>query len=215
MRTTLILAVVCLLTNCTTPPVKAPVFTDFFKSIPAKDTLVFAVTEGEGTEAPLATVDTIATDTFYRYVSDSLRAGIAHILEAGEPVMVSLGRVGLDASHEGLGVDTKAFWFRNQSLLIYDQQQKKVTDLFPVAEYYGGDGGQILRASWLITKKNKPTELIVRESAHSLKITENADEPQDLYAESVMRYSWQQDRFVQQATPDSTALIQYFKITWE
>ncbi|MFN7119902.1 MAG: hypothetical protein ACK4TA_24115 [Saprospiraceae bacterium] len=204
-----------LLVNCTPRPAKQNTFADFFPTLSSQDTLVFAVEAGAGTEASLASADTIATDTFYRYVPDSLRASIAHILDGGDPVIVALGRFDLDAQYEGLGVDIKAFWFRNQSLLVFDKQQQQVVGLLPIAEFYGGDGGQILRASWLIAAPDKEKMLLMRESQHALRIDENTQEMNDTYAEAVARYVWQNGRFAEQSVADSTALIQAFPVKWE
>lgn len=207
---------VCLLLffSCTTPPPKALSFADDFQAMPAQDTLHFAVDAGLGTDAPLASADTLSEATFNRAVSDSLRLEIEHILEGGDPVIVKLGQFSLDEQYAGLGIDIKASWFRNQSLLIYDTKAQKVIDLLPVAEFYGGDGSQRLQSSWLFTNSDGSKNLIVRASWHSLQLDENSEEPQDIYTEEVAKYLWQNGHFVPQPVQDSSALIKAFPIDW-
>ncbi len=214
MKTIPVFLLSFMLLSCSTPPPKAPSFADSFVAMPAKDTVLFAVAQGLGTEAPLPSADTLDTAVFYEQVPDSLRAMIEHMLASEEPVIVKLGRFPLDAQFDGLGIAIKDFWFLNQSILIYDKQLQRVTDLFPVAEYYGGDGGQVLRQSWWITAANGAQEWIVRDSGHSLILNDNAEEPEDVYSDVVARYVWQNGSFVLQPVPDSTALIQQFPVTW-
>ena len=211
MKFLILLSPLLFLLSCTSPSSQDASFADSFSMIAAKDTLVFAVEMGEGAEATLPTMDTIAADVFNKIVRDSFRTKIEHILDGGDALITRLGRFVLDADHDALGVNITAFWFRNQSILIFDKKKQQVVGLLPVAEFYGGDGAQILRQSWLLSS-NK--EIIVRESEHALRMEENAAEPTDSYEEWVARYQWQKGAFVEQPTPDSTALIQHFKIDW-
>lgn len=215
MKNLLPLVSLLLVISCTAPAPKHSTFADSFQVIPVQDTLIFSVEFEATSEASLKPQDTIATPVFYENVSDSLRASIEHILDGGEPVITSLGRINLDANYDALGVDIQAFWYRNQSLLLFNKQLHKVTGLLSMAEFYGGDGGQVLRKSWLLGTANTDKTWIARDSQHTLSIKENEEEPQDLYAESVMRYIWQKNTFVVQPTPDSTALIQHFPVRWE
>lgn len=215
MKNTLTLVSLLLVISCTTPTPKHSAFADAFQVVPLKDTLTFSVEFEATASASLKPMDTIETETFYENVPDSMRIVIEHILEGGEPVITRLGRFPIDAQYDALGIDIQAFWFRNQSLLLFNKQLQKVTEVLPVAEFYGGDGGQILRKSWLLSRAGAVKTWIARESEHTLLIKENVDEPQDLYAEWVAKYVWQKNKFVIQPTPDSTALIQYFPIQWE
>lgn len=203
-----------LLAGCMACSPKKESFSETFQVLPFQDTLLFSVAQGLGTEAPLPNADTLVNAIFYEQVSDSLHAVIEHILSVEEPVIVKLGRFPLDAQFDGLAIAIKDFWFLNQSILIFDKQLQRVTGLFPVAEYYGGDGGQILQASWLIASNPKQPELIVRISQHSLQLQEDEADMKDVYVESVERYVWQQGAFVKHSTPDSTALIQKFPVEW-
>lgn len=209
-----VLASLLLLTSCTSRLPQASAFATSFPAITLKDTTIFAGEMGEGATASLKAMDTITLEDFNKYVPDSLHEPIAHILEGGDPVIQKLGRFPLDAYYDALAIDIQAFWFRNQSVLIFDKKQQTVIGLFPVAEFYGGDGGQILRQSWLLSKQNIMQALIVRESEHALKIEEASGEPQDLYAEWGARYLWQKNKFVEQPTSDSLALIKAFPIDW-
>jgi len=216
MKTTSFLILAALLvSSCSSSLSKDSSFAASFQSLTLKDTTVFAVEIGASASASLTATDTIALEVFNKYVPDSLHEPIAHILEGGDPVIRKLGRFPLDAQYDGLGVDIQAFWFRNQSVLIYDKQRQQVMQIFPVAEFYGGDGGQILRQSWLLSANNIMKELIVRESEHALRMGENEEEPTDVYEEWVAKYIWQGERFVEQPIPDSLDLIQRFPIKWE
>lgn len=187
-------------------------FAAYFKTPTFTDTLVFASKEWGSAGETLPTLeDTIPYTVFKMYVSDSLRTKIEHILDAEEPLILAAGRFPLDAQHDGLAVDISAFWFRNQSLLIFDKKTEKVIELLPVSEFYGGDGGQVLRKSWFVQTNGKK-QLFIRDSQHTLNV--QTAEPTHSYENSVSLYQWQASAFATMPIPDSAALIRQFSIVW-
>lgn len=187
-------------------------FADSFKVPPFTDTLVFAAKEWGSAGETLPTLgDTISYELFKANVTDSLRTKIEAILNAAEPIILAAGRFPLDDQYDGLAVDISASWFRNQSLLIFDKQTTKVVDLVPISEFYGGDGGQILRKSWFIQTDGKK-QLFVRDSQHTLNV--QTDEPTHSYENWVSLYQWQSNTFATMPIADSAALIRQFPVVW-
>ncbi len=215
MKTLVWILVALFFTSCQ-PKSASPAdatFADYFKTPPFTDTLVFASKEWGSANETLPTMgDTISYVLFKKYVSDSLRTKIEHILDTEEPVILAAGRFPLDDQYDVLAVDISAFWFRNQSLLIFDKKTEKVIELLPVSEFYGGDGGQVLRKSWFVQTDGKK-QLFVRDSQHTLNV--QTDEPTHSYENSVSLYQWQASAFATMPIPDSAVLIQQFPIVWD
>lgn len=193
-----------LLSACGPKPQPSPTFADEFP-LAAADTLVFAVQEPRE--------DTLSPAAFFAQVPDSLLRDINHILETGEPLISHKRRFPLDENHDGLAVNINVFWFISQCILVWHKPTGTVTGLFPAAEFYGGDGGQIRRQSWLLNTPGD-RELIVRESQHTLRLDESGDDAIDVYDESVSRYRWQNGAFRQAAVADSAALIRRYGVEW-
>ncbi len=203
MKTALILLIP--LAACNPKKQAPPSFPDDFPLVTG-DTLLFAVQEPRE--------DTLPAASFFAQVPDSLLRNINHILETGDPLISHKRRFPLDENHDGLAVNINVFWFISQCILVWDKQTHQVTGLFPAAEFYGGEGGQVRRQSWLMNTPGGGKELIVRDSQHALILNETGDDATDVYDESVSRYRWQNGAFRQTAVADSAALIRRFGVDW-
>lgn len=186
-------------------------FLNYFKPLSPQDTLVFDVANDGNEDNEVPRRDTIPTALLYAQVSDSLREPISHLLEVDAPHFASLGRFALDEKQDALLVNLDVSWFKNQSLLIFDKNLQKVVALLPVAEFYGGDGGQILRKSWLITSDGQK-QWVARESQHTMQIKGDNEEPTHLYEDWGKLYTWQNGAFREVPVQDSAALIRQFPI---
>ncbi len=111
-------------------------------------------------------------------------------------------------------LETQQHWFVFKYLLLYDEEKKKFNALIPVAQWYGGEGGQIRTESWLFDWNNeKPPKLLTRFSEHSLRLTEEG-EAQDLYEDSVNLRAWEDGQFRNISLPDSSRWIEQYPVVW-
>ena len=71
----------------------------------------------------------------------------------------------LDENHLACIINGTESWFKNQSLLIFDKENKSFKDAMILSQFYGGDGGQIVTESWIYTENGKK-HLYQIESSH-------------------------------------------------
>ncbi len=181
----------------------------YFQPLTAADTIYFSLTSPRGMRAT-----PIPYDTFLVHVDTSLWKDINYIMDGEETSIVGLAHFPIDAQHDAYIVGLTYSWYGNTSLLIQNKRQGHFVDLVPVAEFYGGDGGQVLRNSWCFdADKNGTRDLVVRDSNHSLVIDENGDQ-RDIYEEFVSIYILEPKGFVNAEIADSNALIKQFPVDW-
>ena len=90
------------------------------------------------------------------------------------------------------------------------KKQQTFTERETVAEFYGGDGGQILTGSWLTDYDGDGKKDLVRlEIEHWLDVS--GDEPRDTTAERAVLLLWQNGKFVQTAA-DTAELVKKYPI---
>ena len=148
----------------------------FFNAIPAVDTMRFEVSQDD---EPLPG-DTIPNVQFLTEIGAGLMQGIDFLDDSGEAKFIGRSRFPLNEGFEAYLVDVHQNWFKNQSLFLFDQKSKKFSDRVTVAEWYGGDGGQILTGSWLVDfDKDGGKDLVRREIEHWMEMDE--EEPRDTF----------------------------------
>lgn len=186
--------------------------TAYFKSIEIGDTLLFNIHQ---TLFPQG--DSIPFAIFSDEVADSLQQKIDYLLEPAETRLRALGRFSINQQYEAYWVDLHLSWFSNQFLLLFDKKEQDFTKLVTVAEFYGGDGGQILRQSWGIHlhSATQPSQIVIRDSEHAMIIEEGKEEPIEKYVESATLLEWQDNDFRELGIPDTLALIRRFPVQWE
>lgn len=181
----------------------------YFQPLPAADTIYFSLTNPKGMRA-----NPIPYDTFLVHVDTSLWSDIDYIMEGDQTGIVGLSHFPIDEEHEAYIVGLTYSWYGNTSLLILNKRLQSFVDLVPVAEFYGGDGSQVLRNSWCFDADlNGTRDLIIRDSQHALVIDENG-ESQDVYEEYVSIYILKPKGFVSAEIQDSSALIRNFEVDW-
>lgn len=188
-------------------------FAAYFKRIEEKDTLLFEIEDWGLGEGETLKGDSIPTAIFYQAVKDTLLAPLRYLIEIDEPKLTSLGRFSLDSKYDAFILSMQVFWFKSKSLLLWDNNLKKVIQIFPVATFYGGDGGQILEKSWLI-KQNTGYEWVKRLSEHTLNVDAIDEKEEHLYENQVSVYTWKAGTFQEIVVKDSAAFIQQYPVIW-
>ncbi|MBK8558322.1 MAG: hypothetical protein IPL65_22490 [Lewinellaceae bacterium] len=161
------------LLQCQSPPApNGPKLLSYFQITEAADTLHLELPQpGEMIQG-----DTIPNAVFFKELPANFLQEIDYLADANQALVLGLQRYHLDADNDVCLVDIQQFWFRNQSLLVYNHKKKSFTARITVAEWYGGDGGQILTGSWMFDYNDDGyKDLIIREIEHSSILDDDGD----------------------------------------
>jgi hypothetical protein len=205
MRSTFAAALLLhLLTSCAP---KGKQLIDYFPVLPLEDVAQFAIAGDE--ETP--TGNAIPNAVFFGALPPEMMAEIEYVADTAESVVMARGRYRLDERYEALWVDMRYAWFQHQSLLIYDTKTARITGRATVAEWYGGEGGQILIGAWLLDLDGDgKKELVQRQDEYSIAI--DGDEVRSSNEQLVSLWRLQDGRFAAQPVQDSLALMQRFPL---
>jgi len=208
MRTTIIFSISCfvsaILVSC--GPKERPLAA-YFPVLPLPDTLQFALTDNDEP----AQADTVPNTLFFNALPPEMYAHIEHVADSAGAAIFGRGRFRLDERYEAWWAEVRYFWFQHQSLLLYDVVEKRFTDRITVAEWYGGEGGQILTGSWLLQRDGgKALELVQRQDEYSIRFMDEE------VLQDTARYIsfWQRrgGRFSEIEVRDSLGLIRDFPL---
>lgn len=189
---------------------KEPALLAKFKPMDLPDTLHFELPNTDTGAPPLG--DSIPNGLFFTALDTTWLRDIEHVADSTMAVIYGLGRYPLAEGYDACLVDVHQSWFRHQSLLVYDKQRQAFTDRVTVAEWYGGEGGQVLTGSWLFDfDGDGKKDLVRREIEHSLLI-QGDEEPRDSTVERASLLLWKEGRFVAAPVTDSAALVKRFPI---
>ena len=122
----------------------------------------------------------------------------------------------IDDSITAYWVEIRQFWFHHHALLLYNKSQKAFTGRITLAEFYGGDGGQVLIGSWLFDYDGDgKKDILRREIQHSMVPVE--EEVLERIEPSAGLLLWRQGRFVETPLADTAAAITRYPIRsmWE
>jgi hypothetical protein len=156
--------------------------------------------------------DTIPNSLFFSSIPSALLQQIDYLADSSASLVLSRLKFPLDDHITAYWVEIQLSWYKHHSLFLYDQSKQQFTDRITVAEWFGGDGGQVLIGSWLFDYNGDGTkDLIVRDIQHSMIPMEDGD-PLEKTSESASLLLWKNGRFVDTPFQDTTSLIRRFPI---
>jgi hypothetical protein len=189
--------------------VAEPPLLAYFKPTPNADTLHLEMPIGEEVEKPS---DTISNALFFSSLDTAWLREIEHVTDPKEAMVYSKGRFALATGFDACLVEIHLNWFKHQSLLVYDNQRHAFTDRVTVAEWYGGEGGQVLTGSWLFDyDADRSKDLVQREIEHWMKMDDNG-EPVETIVERASLLQLKEGKFTASALADSATLVKRFPI---
>lgn len=184
-----------------------------FPLVPLQDTLHLEFPD-EDASAQLG--DTLAQALFFQTL-DTLLLPIEYLADSSSCAAFALQRFELNDQYDACLVQINQFWFKHQSILLFDKTQQKFTQRITVAEWYGGDGGQLLTGSWLFDyDQDGDKDLIRRVIEHSSRPNEEGGLEEKI-VESAELLLWEKNAWVKVEVKDETGLIQKYPIRsfWE
>ena len=181
----------------------------YFKRQPLADTARFELEEGTANELG---GDTIPNALFFKEVG-AMMTDIDYLADSANATVMGKYRFELNKRFDACLVDIRQNWFKNQSLLVYDKRLGKFTQRITLAEWYGGESGQILTGSWLLDYNgDHQKDLVTRVMEHSSVLNADTDEVKENWNESAGLALWQKDSFVGVPVKDTAELIKRFPI---
>ncbi len=185
-------------------------FSEYFRPIRVKDSLSFSMNSPQGLRA-----DTISYSVFTANVPPSLLQNIDYLMDAEGTTVVGLGRFSLNETFDAYLLGFSLYWFGGQALLVVQKKSNLPAALIPVSNFYGGDGGQVLRNTWFFDyDKDGKKDLLIRDSAHAFRINEEGKE-EESYKEYVSLYLWESNGFKPTPIKNEQLLIQKFPVNWD
>jgi len=178
----------------------------FFKNIPTPDTLRIEVDDED-----IEVKDTIPNRVFFSNIPTALLQPIDHLADSSSSVVISRQKFTLDGNMAAYWVEIRMAWYHHHSLFLYDKSKQRFTDRITVAEFFGGDGSQILTGSWLFDFNGDGKKDIVRRDIQHSMVPKD-DEPLELIYESASLLLWKNGRFEDAPFQDTAAMVRRFPI---
>ncbi len=204
-------AAIVLLAACQRPlRTQGPDIGPYFQPLRPGDTLHVEI-EGDSVAGRI-----IPNALFFQTVPPAWLQEIDYLADSSQAVVYGGQYFSIDDSLTAYWVKLEQHWFQHHSLLLYNQRQQAFTDRITVAEWYGGDGGQVLTGSWLFDfDGDGQKDIIRREIQHTMLPGE--EEPVERIEESATLLLWKNGHFVETPLPDTAAIIRRFPIRsfWE
>ncbi len=159
----------------------------------------------------LAAGDTIPNALFFSTISPTLLQEIDYLADSAQAVVFGRQHFSLGDNLEAYWVEIHQFWFKHQSLLVYDKARKTFLDRVTIAEWYGGDGGQVLIGSWIFDfDGDGKKDIMRRDIQHSL--VPDGETMLERTAESAALLLWKNGQFVETPLPDTAAAVRRYPI---
>lgn len=205
----LVLLLPFLLLKCTSPsdsPNTKKELSDYFQKTILTDTMHFELQQ----EGEKQWTDTIPNSLLFAQIETHLMNGVEYFDNSGDLTVIGRTRFPFTKNMEAYLVDMRQNWYRHLSLFIFDKTKQAFIDRKTVAEFYGGDGGQILTGSWLTDYDgdNDP-DLIRHEIEHWIIVGD--DNPRDTTAQNATLLLWNGNKFSEEKS-DSTEMVKRFPI---
>ena len=182
----------------------------YFQPVRPGDTLHLEI-EGDSVTGTI-----IPNALFFQTVPPALLQEIDYLADSSQAVVFGSQYFPHDDSLTAYWVKIEQHWFQHHSLLLYNQRKKVFTDRITVAEWYGGEGGQVLTGSWLFDFDGDGKKDLVRREIER-GFVPGGEEPQEYSRESVSLLLWKNGQFKETPVPDTAAIIRRFPIRsyWE
>ncbi len=210
---TALTAVLSLSIACQAPTSSAPGQADllaFFNLQAVPDTLRVEVPDDN---EPDPVGDSIPPALFFRILDTALLQEIAYVAEPGAVDRIrGLHRFALSSDVDACLVYVRQSWFKHFSLLLYDRRRQAFTKRHTLAEWYGGEGGQMLTGSWLFDYDGDGDRDIVQRVIRYAILLDDNYEAQQVTEETAELLLWRDERFEVQPVPDEAALVRRFPI---
>jgi hypothetical protein len=147
-------------------PVSAQAVLVYFKPLPATDTIHVEVNLEPDS---LALGDTIPNSLFFSEIPAAYLQEIDYLADSSAALVLGRGHFSLNDSIAAYWVEIRQYWFQHHALFIYDRHRKTFVDMVRLAEWYGGESGQILVGSWLFDYDGDgQKDIFRREIRHSM-----------------------------------------------
>lgn len=197
------------LASCQRPALpKERELADYFRLQPPTDTLLVEISEE--TEMPKIG-DTIPNTLFFSALPPTLLQEIDYLADSAQAVVFGRQHFSLGDNLEAYWVEIHQFWFKHHSLLVYDKAGKTFTDRVTIAEWYGGDGGQVLIGSWIFDfDGDGKKDILRRDIQHSL--VPDGETALERTEESAALLLWKNGHFVETPLPDTAAAVRQYPI---
>ncbi len=179
---------------------------DYFQKTTPTDTMRFELRQ-EGEER---WTDTIPNSLLFTQIATHLMNGVEYFDNSDDLIVIGRTRFPLTENTEAYLVDMRQNWYRHLSLFIFDETKQAFTERETVAEFYGGDGGQILTGSWLTDYDGDGDKDLVRREIEHWIIIHDGD-TRDTTAETAELLLWNGNVF-RGTEAETTALVQRFPI---
>lgn len=180
---------------------------DYFPAMDLADTMRFEVFPDGDTSGAVR----IPTSAFFRKMPTRLMNEIQYFDNTAPLYVYARGRFPFAEGKEALLADLRQNWYQHQSLFIYDSAIDSITARSTVAEFYGGDGGQITTGSYLLDLDGDGDRDLVRREVERW-IDTSGGEAVENVAHHVSVFHWQDGNFIEAPIADSAALIAAFPI---
>lgn len=202
-------AAVGLLATCRQPvPAGRGDVTAYFRPLPPVDTLLVEVTDSSDDSA---VGDTIPNGVFFGSIPPALLEEIDYLADSSQALVLARHHFAMSDDFEAYWLEIRQFWFRHHALLLYHKSRKTFTDRITLAEWYGGEGGQVLIGSWIFDfDGDGKKDILCRDIQHSM--VPNSDTLQERTAESVSLLLWKNGQFTITPVRDTAALIRKYPI---
>lgn len=188
---------------------KAQQWADHFRPLPPCDTLHVEISM---TEDSAATHDTIPNRVFFSLLPPGMLQEIDYVVDSSGAVVFGRYHFPLNDSIEAYWVETRYSWFHHHSLLVYDKHKKTFTGRVTLAEFYGGEGGQVLTGSWVFDfDGDGDPDIVRREIQHS--VVPYGDDVLERTEESASLLMWENGQFTDAQFQDIGELVRRFPIS--
>jgi len=180
----------------------------YFPALPTTDTLHIYPDRADadsGQLIPLETLYTFVDSAFVRYILESSYSPT-------EPTFRGHGQFALDQQTTAYILGVYENWFVFKYLLLYHQETQQFESIEKVAEFYGGEGGQIWQESHLFDFEELP-QLLSRMDEHTLRIREDGS-TLDQYDPTVSGYVWTGEEFQEITLENAEEWIQKYPVKW-